>query len=135
LLVPTDGELDGVHSCFELDGAGLGQLDLRWPPPRTSARWWPDGFERDALEVEARVFDGSRRRPVQRLYLLKRQLRELLVVIDALQGPLRRVAAPRNDTADGDGLRAPVPLLPPPRLALRSRWPPAGVEFAWSLPG
>ena len=55
-----------------------------------------DGFERDAVEVEADVFGGSRRQPVQRLYLLKRQLRELLVVVDALQGPLHRLAQLRG---------------------------------------
>jgi magnesium transporter len=29
LRVPTDGELDDVQSCFELDGAGLEELDLK----------------------------------------------------------------------------------------------------------
>ena len=51
-----------------------------------------DGFERDVLEVEREVFAETRRRPVERLYHLKRQVLELLVVIDALYDPLARVA-------------------------------------------
>jgi magnesium transporter len=51
-----------------------------------------DGFERDVLEVERDVFAETRRRPVERLYHLKRQVLELLVVIDALYDPLARVA-------------------------------------------
>jgi magnesium transporter len=51
-----------------------------------------DGFERDVLEVEREVFAEARRRPVRRLYHLKRQVLELLVVIDGLYDPLARIA-------------------------------------------
>ena len=51
-----------------------------------------DGFERDVLEVEREVFAETRRRPVQRLYHLKRQVLELLMVIDGLYDPLARIA-------------------------------------------
>jgi Mg2+ and Co2+ transporter CorA len=50
-----------------------------------------DGFERDAVEAEATVFDETRTQPVRRLYNLKRQVRELLIAIDALQDPLARL--------------------------------------------
>jgi magnesium transporter len=51
-----------------------------------------DGFEHDVLEVEKEVFAKTRRRPVKRLYHLKRQVLELLMVIDALYDPLARIA-------------------------------------------
>jgi magnesium transporter len=51
-----------------------------------------DGFENDVLEVEREVFAESRRRPVSRLYHLKRQVLELYMVIDAMHDPLTRVA-------------------------------------------
>lgn len=50
-----------------------------------------DGFENDAVEAEREVFSASRRQPVQRLYQLKREVRELLVAIDSLQDPLARL--------------------------------------------
>jgi magnesium transporter len=50
-----------------------------------------DGFERDAVEVETQVFEQLRDRPVKRLYLLKRQVRELGIAIEALHEPLARL--------------------------------------------
>jgi magnesium transporter len=50
-----------------------------------------DGFERDVLEAEHQVFADTRRKPVERLYRLKRQVLDLLVVIDALYDPLARI--------------------------------------------
>jgi magnesium transporter len=50
-----------------------------------------DGFENDAIEVEQDVFSESSRQPVQRLYKLKREVRRMLVAIDALQEPLARL--------------------------------------------
>jgi magnesium transporter len=50
-----------------------------------------DGFERDAVEVERDVFSEGRHQPVKRLYKLKREVRTLLVAIDALQDPLNRL--------------------------------------------
>lgn len=50
-----------------------------------------DGFERDAVEVERDVFSDTREQPVRRLYQLKREVRTLLVAIDALQDPLQRL--------------------------------------------
>ena len=56
-----------------------------------------DGFERDVIEAENQVFDTSRTQPVQRLYLLKRQVRELEVAIDALHEPLVRMLRANRD--------------------------------------
>jgi magnesium transporter len=50
-----------------------------------------DGFERDVLDVENEVFADTRSRPVKRLYDLKRQILELLVITDALLDPITRV--------------------------------------------
>jgi magnesium transporter len=50
-----------------------------------------DGFEKDVLEAEQQVFGDARNRPVRRLYELKRQILELLVVVDALHDPLERL--------------------------------------------
>jgi magnesium transporter len=50
-----------------------------------------DGFENDVIEVERDVFSETRDQPVRRLYALKRQVRDLLVAIDALQDPLDRL--------------------------------------------
>ena len=50
-----------------------------------------DGFEKDAVEVERDVFSDTRHQPVRRIYALKRQVRDLLVAIDALQDPLNRL--------------------------------------------
>jgi magnesium transporter len=74
---------------------------LRLGPPAVVARiinqviddYLPalDGFERDVLEVESSVFDESRSQPVERIYRLQRQVRELLVAVDALDEPLARL--------------------------------------------
>jgi magnesium transporter len=50
-----------------------------------------DGFENDAVEVEREVFSDERQHPVQRLYALKREVRELLLAIVPLQDPLERL--------------------------------------------
>ncbi len=50
-----------------------------------------DGFENDVIQVENDVFTESGRQPVERLYRLKREVRQLLVAIDALQDPLNRL--------------------------------------------
>lgn len=50
-----------------------------------------DGFEADVIQVEDDVFSDDQRQPVQRLYRLKRELRQLLVAIDSLQDPLTRL--------------------------------------------
>ncbi len=50
-----------------------------------------DGFENDAVEAERDVFSSSRHQPVQRLYQLKREVRELLIAIDSLHEPLARL--------------------------------------------
>jgi magnesium transporter len=59
-----------------------------------------DGFERDVLEVEREVFAEEGARPVRRLYHLKRQVRDLLVAIEALQDPLHRLARRKETVAD-----------------------------------
>jgi magnesium transporter len=63
-----------------------------------------DGFEKDAVEVERDVFSETRHQPVRRLYALKRQVRELLVAIDALQDPLNRLIRQRGQRLDDDVL-------------------------------
>ena len=55
-----------------------------------------DAFERAALEIEKEVFAESLRRPVQRVYQLKRQVRELSVATDALDEPLDRLIRRRR---------------------------------------
>ena len=50
-----------------------------------------DGFERDVIEAERDVFSDERRRPIKRIYHLKRQVRELLTAIEALRDPLARL--------------------------------------------
>lgn len=50
-----------------------------------------DGFEHDVIEVESDVFSESRYQPGRRLYSLKREVRQLLVAIDALTFPLHRM--------------------------------------------
>lgn len=57
-----------------------------------------DGFENDAVEAERDVFSDSRFQPVRRLYKLKREVRELLVAVDALQDPLARLIRAREAT-------------------------------------
>jgi magnesium transporter len=63
-----------------------------------------DGFEKDAVEVERDVFSETRQQPVRRLYALKRQVRELLVAIDALQDPLNRLIRQRGQQLADDVL-------------------------------
>lgn len=55
-----------------------------------------DAFERAALDIEEEVFAESLRRPVQRVYELKRQVRELSVATDALDEPLDRLIRRRR---------------------------------------
>jgi magnesium transporter len=55
-----------------------------------------DGFEKDVLEVEREVLSESRHRPVRRLLNLSRQVRELQLVLDALEDPLDRMARARR---------------------------------------
>jgi len=55
-----------------------------------------DGFENDAVEVEREVLSESRSRPVRRLLNLKRQVRELQLVVDALADPLERLTRKRD---------------------------------------
>jgi magnesium transporter len=64
-----------------------------------------DGFENDAIEVERDVFSDSHHQPVQRLYRLKREVRRLIVAIDSLDDPLRRLIGARG------------PQMPPEILA------------------
>ncbi len=45
------------------------------------------------LEVEREVFADTRQRPVRRLYHLKRQILDLLMVTDGLHDPLARIAS------------------------------------------
>ena len=102
--------LDGVRHALEADPDFLRhgtQAILAAVVEQVVEDYGPalDGFERDALEVESEVFDGGGHSPVKRLYLLKRQLRELLVVVDALQSPLHRLALPRGGV-QADDLRA-----------------------------
>ncbi|MCC6438965.1 MAG: magnesium and cobalt transport protein CorA [Acidimicrobiales bacterium] len=61
-----------------------------------------DGFEGDVLEAEQDVFDVGRRPPVRRLYFLKRQRLQLLVVTEGLQEPLRRIARRLEPAAADD---------------------------------
>jgi magnesium transporter len=55
-----------------------------------------DAFERATVEVEKDVFAEGQRRPVKRLYQLKRQVRELSVAIEALDEPLDRLIRRRR---------------------------------------
>jgi magnesium transporter len=90
--------LDGVRRQLEADpdelrlgvGAVLAAIVMRVVDDYVPAL---DGFERDVLEVEHEVFADTRRRPVQRLYHLKRQILDLLVVTDGLHDPLARIAS------------------------------------------
>ncbi|MGE0729150.1 MAG: magnesium and cobalt transport protein CorA, partial [Acidimicrobiia bacterium] len=77
-----------------------------------------DGFEGDVLEAEQDVFDVGRRPPVRRLYFLKRQLLQLLVVTEALQEPLRRIAR-RIDPRAADDMANCLDRLD--RVARRTR--------------
>ena len=55
-----------------------------------------DGFEKDAVEVEREVLSEARIRPLRRLLNLKRQVRELQLVVDALEDPLERLSRRRE---------------------------------------
>lgn len=55
-----------------------------------------DGFEKDAVEVEREVLSEARIRPIRRLLNLKRQVRELQLVVDALDDPLERLSRKRG---------------------------------------
>lgn len=55
-----------------------------------------DGFEDDVIEVERGVFSESNRQPVQRLYKLKREVRQMIVAIDSLDDPLARLIRVRD---------------------------------------
>ena len=55
-----------------------------------------DGFENDVVEVERDVFSDDNRQPVQRLYKLKREVRRMIVAIDALDDPLARLVRVRG---------------------------------------
>jgi len=55
-----------------------------------------DGFENDVVEVERDVFSDGNRQPVQRLYELKREVRRMIVAIDALDDPLARLVRVRG---------------------------------------
>ena len=50
-----------------------------------------DGFENDVLEAELDVFSEIHHQPVERLYRLKREVRQTLVAFDSLQDPLKRL--------------------------------------------
>ncbi|MGB3736227.1 MAG: magnesium and cobalt transport protein CorA [Ilumatobacter sp.] len=50
-----------------------------------------DGFENDVLEAELDVFSEVHRQPVERIYRLKREVRQTLVAFDSLQDPLKRL--------------------------------------------
>jgi magnesium transporter len=51
-----------------------------------------DGFERTAVEVESEVFGGDvGSRAGRRIYRLRRELRELVVAVEALEDPLARL--------------------------------------------
>jgi magnesium transporter len=51
-----------------------------------------DGFERTAVELESEVFGGDiGNRSARRIYQLRRELRELLVAVEALEDPLARL--------------------------------------------
>ncbi len=55
-----------------------------------------DGFENDVVETERDVFSDSHHQPVQRLYKLKREVRRMIVAIDALDDPLARLVRMRG---------------------------------------
>lgn len=61
-----------------------------------------DGLEQDVLQAEGDVFDGGSQPPIRRLYLLKRQILQLLVVSDAVQQPLARVLRSVSDEERAD---------------------------------
>ena len=50
-----------------------------------------DGLEAAVVELEAEVFSDRHRRPIQRLYQLKREVRSVLLAIEALEDPLVRL--------------------------------------------
>ena len=50
-----------------------------------------DRLERDAIDIEREVLDDIDRKPVRRLYRLKRELREFTTATDALDDPMERL--------------------------------------------
>ena len=62
-----------------------------------------DGFERTAVAVEADVFGGDiGTRAGRRIYSLRRELRELLVAVEALEDPLARLLRRHRGRWDPD---------------------------------
>jgi magnesium transporter len=62
-----------------------------------------DGFERTALEVESEVFGGDvGNRAARRIYNLRREVRELLVAVEALEEPLDRLLRRQRGRWDTD---------------------------------
>jgi magnesium transporter len=55
-----------------------------------------DGLENDVVEVEGEVLSESRHRPVRRLLNLSRQVREVQLVLEALDEPLDRLVRSRR---------------------------------------
>jgi magnesium transporter len=55
-----------------------------------------DALERATVRIEQQVFAENKRRPVQQLYQLKRQVREFSVAIEALDEPLDRLIRRRR---------------------------------------
>jgi magnesium transporter len=56
------------------------------------------------IEVEGDVFSERNRQPVQRLYQLKREVRQMIVAIDSLDDPLARLIRVR-------GAQMPPPIV------------------------
>lgn len=103
--------LSGVRADLEADPArlALGPMAVLAAIIEQVIRdYWPalDGFENDVVEAELDVFSEYNRQPVERLYRLKREVRRVLVAIDALQDPLNRLVRimrgklPREVVAD-----------------------------------
>jgi magnesium transporter len=61
-----------------------------------------DGLERAAVSVERDVFSDSARRPIRRLYHLKREVRSLHLAISSLQDPLNRLLRQSDVRATGE---------------------------------
>lgn len=81
-----------------------------------------DGFEKDAVQVEREVLSESRHRPVRRLLNLSRQVRELQLVIEAIEDPLARLGRNRRlrwSEATRDELESILSQVQ--RVAARSR--------------
>lgn len=60
-----------------------------------------DGFESAAVDVESDVFRGDvGSKPARRIYNLRRELRELLVAVEALDEPIARLVRRHRDQLD-----------------------------------